>query len=166
MRQANTTRPWPRSTYAKLLQQVSKDGAKVLYRSRDTFGIVEAKEGKKVGDGKLATVQAPALNALNEKLRDDYIQDTLAGVARWNRAVQKCGVSFELRVPHKGFNRKIGSFAGLRIAPDGRVLVTESGIATVDDVQRMRGAGIHAFLVGESFMREADPGAALERLFA
>ena len=52
------------------------------------------------------------------------------------------------------------------MVPAGRVLVTESGIATVDDVQRMRGAGIHAFLVGESFMREADPGAALERLFA
>ena len=52
------------------------------------------------------------------------------------------------------------------MVPAGRVLVTESGIATVDDVQRMRRAGIHAFLVGESFMREADPGAALERLFA
>lgn len=52
------------------------------------------------------------------------------------------------------------------MVPAGRVLVTESGIATVDDVQRMRGAGIHAFLVGESFMREADPGAALARLFA
>ena len=52
------------------------------------------------------------------------------------------------------------------MVPAGRVLVTESGIATVDDVQRMRSAGIHAFLVGESFMREADPGAALERLFA
>jgi indole-3-glycerol phosphate synthase len=52
------------------------------------------------------------------------------------------------------------------MVPAGRVLVTESGIATVEDVQRMRAAGIHAFLVGESFMREADPGAALERLFA
>ena len=52
------------------------------------------------------------------------------------------------------------------MVPAGRVLVTESGIATVDDVQRMRGAGIHAFLVGESFMREDDPGAALARLFA
>ncbi|MCM2335652.1 MAG: indole-3-glycerol phosphate synthase TrpC [Pseudomonas sp.] len=50
--------------------------------------------------------------------------------------------------------------------PPDRTLVTESGIATRDDVQRMRAAGVHAFLVGETFMREADPGAALQRLFA
>jgi benzoyl-CoA 2,3-dioxygenase component B len=75
-----------------------------------------------VAGGRVVQKEAPALNALNEKLRDDYIQDTLAGVARWNRAVQKCGVDFPLRVPHKGFNRRIGSFAGLRISPDGRVV--------------------------------------------
>jgi indole-3-glycerol phosphate synthase len=49
--------------------------------------------------------------------------------------------------------------------PAGRALVTESGIATRDDVASMRAAGVDAFLVGESFMREADPGAALTRLF-
>jgi len=50
--------------------------------------------------------------------------------------------------------------------PRDRTLVTESGIATRDDVARMRAAGVNAFLVGESFMRETDPGAALQRLFA
>ena len=50
--------------------------------------------------------------------------------------------------------------------PADRVLVTESGIHTVADVQRMRGAGVHAFLVGEAFMRAADPGARLAELFA
>ena len=49
--------------------------------------------------------------------------------------------------------------------PAGRPLVTESGIATRDDVQRMRDAEIDLFLVGESFMRDPDPGAALRRLF-
>jgi indole-3-glycerol phosphate synthase len=49
--------------------------------------------------------------------------------------------------------------------PTGRALVTESGIATRSDVERMRAAGIDAFLVGESFMREPDPGAALRQLF-
>ncbi len=48
---------------------------------------------------------------------------------------------------------------------DGRVFVTESGIATRADVTRLRAAGIEAFLVGESFMRAADPGAALADLF-
>ncbi|MFC3813432.1 indole-3-glycerol phosphate synthase TrpC [Lysobacter sp. GCM10012299] len=50
--------------------------------------------------------------------------------------------------------------------PRDRTLVTESGIATREDVARMREAGIQTFLVGESFMRETDPGAALHRLFA
>ena len=49
--------------------------------------------------------------------------------------------------------------------PADRVLVTESGIAAPADVARMRDAGVHAFLVGEAFMREADPGEALRRLF-
>jgi indole-3-glycerol phosphate synthase len=50
--------------------------------------------------------------------------------------------------------------------PADRVLVTESGILSPDDVQRMRAAGVHAFLVGEAFMRAPDPGAALRELFA
>ncbi len=50
--------------------------------------------------------------------------------------------------------------------PRDRILVTESGIALRDDVKKMRAAGVNAFLIGETFMREADPGAALRRLFA
>jgi indole-3-glycerol phosphate synthase len=50
--------------------------------------------------------------------------------------------------------------------PADRVLVTESGILAAADVRRMRAAGVHAFLVGEAFMRADDPGAALEALFA
>jgi indole-3-glycerol phosphate synthase len=46
-----------------------------------------------------------------------------------------------------------------------RVLVAESGIHTPDDVARLRDAGINAFLVGEAFMRAADPGLELKRLF-
>ena len=50
--------------------------------------------------------------------------------------------------------------------PADRLLVTESGILGVDDVKRMRAAGVNAFLVGEAFMRAADPGTALAGLFA
>ena len=50
--------------------------------------------------------------------------------------------------------------------PQGRIVVTESGITGAGDVQRMRAAGVHAFLVGEAFMRAADPGNALQQLFA
>ena len=50
--------------------------------------------------------------------------------------------------------------------PAERLLVTESGILARADVLRMRAAGVHAFLVGEAFMRQPDPGAALAELFA
>ena len=49
--------------------------------------------------------------------------------------------------------------------PADRLLVTESGILQREDVQRMRAGGVHAFLVGEAFMRAEDPGAALAALF-
>ncbi|WP_455235041.1 indole-3-glycerol phosphate synthase TrpC [Thiogranum longum] len=49
--------------------------------------------------------------------------------------------------------------------PDDRLLVTESGIHTRDDVQRMRSVGVHAFLVGEAFMKAVDPGRKLAELF-
>jgi len=50
--------------------------------------------------------------------------------------------------------------------PQERMVITESGILNGDDVARMRAANVHAFLVGEAFMRAADPGAELRRLFA
>jgi len=46
-----------------------------------------------------------------------------------------------------------------------QLLVTESGIKTSADVKRMQDSGINMFLVGEAFMREADPGQALKRMF-
>ena len=49
--------------------------------------------------------------------------------------------------------------------PADRLVVTESGIATRADVQKMRDAGVNAFLVGEAFMRADDPGLALAQLF-
>ena len=52
-----------------------------------------------------------------------------------------------------------------RISPD-KLVITESGIQTADDVKRMRDADVHAFLVGETFMRAPDPGVELSRLFS
>jgi indole-3-glycerol phosphate synthase len=49
--------------------------------------------------------------------------------------------------------------------PPARIVVTESGVRTPADVARMRGCGVAAFLVGEAFMRAADPGIELSQLF-
>ena len=51
-----------------------------------------------------------------------------------------------------------------RISPD-KMVITESGILAPDDVKRMRDADVHAFLVGEAFMRASEPGIELARLF-
>jgi indole-3-glycerol phosphate synthase len=56
------------------------------------------------------------------------------------------------------------SFALVDRIPTGVVRVTESGISTYDDIARLRKAGFDAFLIGESLMRQADPGAALAAL--
>ncbi|MCK9511938.1 MAG: benzoyl-CoA 2,3-epoxidase subunit BoxB [Pigmentiphaga sp.] len=75
-----------------------------------------------VVDGKLVDKEIPMLNALNEVLRDDYIKDSVAGVNRWNRIIEKAGIDFRLTVPHKAFNRKIGTLAGIKVDPSGQVI--------------------------------------------
>jgi len=82
----------------------------------DTYRILE------VRDGALVEREVPMLNALNEVLRDDFIRDSVAGIGRWNKVIEKAGLPYRLTVPHKAFNRHIGSFAGLRVSPDGRVI--------------------------------------------
>ena len=67
----------------------------------------------------------------------------------------------------KTFEVSLQNTLGLKpMVPADRVLVTESGILAPADVALMRDAGVHAFLVGEAFMRQPDPGAALQALFA
>jgi benzoyl-CoA 2,3-dioxygenase component B len=75
-----------------------------------------------VQDGRLVEREVPMLNALNEVLRDDYIRDSIGGVGRWNKVIEKAGIPFRLIAPHKAFNRKIGTLAGVKVSPDGRVV--------------------------------------------
>jgi benzoyl-CoA 2,3-dioxygenase component B len=75
-----------------------------------------------VQGGQLVERDVPMLNALNEVLRDDYIKDSIAGVNRWNKVIEKAGIPFRLVAPHKAFNRKIGTLAGANVTPDGRVV--------------------------------------------
>jgi indole-3-glycerol phosphate synthase len=83
--------------------------------------------------------------------------------------------ALELQTPLLGVNnRNLRTFETrlettldlLPRVPAGRLVVTESGILAPQDVARMRSAGVHAFLVGEAFMRAAEPGTALRELFA
>jgi benzoyl-CoA 2,3-dioxygenase component B len=91
-----------------------------------TYPVLEVREGR------LATLQAPALNALNEKLRDDFIRDAAAGVERWNKVIEKAGVAFRFKVPHKAFHRRIGPLAAAHVDPDGNVVSDADWGANVD----------------------------------
>jgi benzoyl-CoA 2,3-dioxygenase component B len=76
-------------------------------------------------DGKVVTVDVPALSAINMRLRDDYINDAAGGLKRWNAAIAKMGVPFELKLPHPGFHRHIGVFSSIRMTPDGDLVSAE-----------------------------------------
>jgi len=82
--------------------------------------------------------------------------------------------ALKLKTPLLGINnRNLRSFETrlettlelLPAVPAAKTVVTESGILERHDVERMRAAGVHTFLVGEAFMRAADPGQALRKLF-
>jgi benzoyl-CoA 2,3-dioxygenase component B len=108
-----------------------------------------------VTNGAIANRHVPALTALNARLRDDYTREIQAGLDRWNRIPEKFGIPFRLALPHPGFHRKIGSFAGRHISPEGRILSKEdwerqstSWLPTEDD---------HAF-VSSLMGRVIEPG--------
>ncbi|MGH9064210.1 MAG: benzoyl-CoA 2,3-epoxidase subunit BoxB, partial [Acidimicrobiales bacterium] len=73
------------------------------------------------GDPEAAEV--PALTALNQVLRDDYTEDCAKGLARWNRSLAPLGAT--LRLPHAGFHRAVGAFAGRHVSPAGHVVTEE-----------------------------------------
>jgi benzoyl-CoA 2,3-dioxygenase component B len=75
-----------------------------------------------VRDGRVVTHEEKAQLALNERLRDDYLDDCAMGVARWNKVIQRAGLPQRLTLPHKGFHRRIGNFAGAQLSPTGEVL--------------------------------------------
>lgn len=76
-------------------------------------------------NGRIVEKRVPSLTALNARLRDDYIEEIQGGINRWNRIPDQLGIPFRFKLPHVGFHRKIGNFAGQFITPDGQV-VSES----------------------------------------
>ena len=74
------------------------------------------------GDADITIREVPALQALNVMLQDDFIDDCRKGVDRWNRILSKAGVDVQLALPHRGFNRSVGAFAGRHVTPDGRIV--------------------------------------------
>jgi benzoyl-CoA 2,3-dioxygenase component B len=81
---------------------------------------------QEVENGRMVDKSVPALTALNARLRDDYTREIQAAVDRWNRIPENFGIPFRVMLPHIGFHRKIGNFAGHHVSPEGQVLSKES----------------------------------------
>jgi indole-3-glycerol phosphate synthase len=136
----------------------------------DTYQVVEARAmgadavlliAACLGDGQMSELEEAAI----EQGLDVLVE--VHDGAELDRALR-------LKTPLVGINnRNLRTFevtlqatlALMAGVPADRLLVTESGILVQADAAKMRAAGVHAFLVGEAFMRAADPGAALEALF-
>jgi benzoyl-CoA 2,3-dioxygenase component B len=73
-------------------------------------------------EGRSTKREVPMRNALNEVLRDWYVEDCRNGIERWNKKIQSHGINFEFYLPDRKFNRRIGVFAGLHFDPWGQPL--------------------------------------------
>ena len=94
---------------------------------QDTYDV------KMVRDDQIFIEQMPALNAINMRLRDDYVKDASGGLNRWNKIIKRKNVDFEFRLPHEGFNRNIGVFANVSVDLQGNIISSDSWNSQVAD---------------------------------
>jgi indole-3-glycerol phosphate synthase len=111
--------------------------------------------------GLMAELEACALELGMDVLVESHDGDELAAALKLRTKL--VGINNRnLRTFETSLDTTIGLLPRI---PADSLVVTESGIMVPDDVKRMRDANVHAFLVGEAFMRAPDPGAELRRLF-
>jgi indole-3-glycerol phosphate synthase len=144
-----------------------------VLRKDFTIDAYQVHEARAAGaDCILLIAAALDLNAIRE-LEEVARESGLAVLVEVHDAAE-LERALELKTPLIGINnRNLRTFEThlettldlLERIPSDRLVVTESGILTADDVRRMRARRVDCFLVGEAFMRAEDPGAELERLF-
>jgi len=76
-------------------------------------------------DGRIVEEDVPLRNAMNEVLRDAYVDDCQRGGDRWNKRLAEAGISYRLRLPDKRFYRHIGLYADMPFDADGKLLSKE-----------------------------------------
>ena len=76
----------------------------------------------KLVNGEIKRVDEPALTALNMRLRDDYTQDCVKGLLRWNKVISTAGYDFKLTLPDVAFHRQIGEFKDVEASPSGELI--------------------------------------------
>jgi benzoyl-CoA 2,3-dioxygenase component B len=102
-------------------------GASLKGRAQeDGYSEHQAKEGfykmEVVENGKVIEQDVPLRNAMNEVLRDSYIQDCQRGCNRWNKIIEQSHFPFRLKIPSRRFNRHIGIYSGMHFTPEGDLI--------------------------------------------
>ena len=109
-------------TRLPIIMPVSKDVSEKTKINDDhllhdsSYSILE------LNNEKIVNTEVPALNAVNERLRDDYIKDCDLGVRRWNKIIEDAGIDFRLKLPHRAFHRGIGQFSEIQTDPEGEII--------------------------------------------
>jgi benzoyl-CoA 2,3-dioxygenase component B len=124
-----------------------------------------------VQDGAIATRTVPLLTALNLDLRNEYMEDCARGIRRWNREFEQAGLEQRLTLPHEGFNRKVGAFAGYPVSPSGELLDpaewarrSDGWLPTAEDRERVAGLMQPHYEPGEFASWIAPPGVGINDL--
>ena len=72
--------------------------------------------------GQISSEEVPLRNAMNEVLRDDYVEDCNKGVKQWNRDLENGGMDFRVKLPSRRFNRDVGLWSEARFDPEGNMI--------------------------------------------
>jgi len=89
-------------------------------RYKDHVALAGTYEMEVFEEGRLERKNIPMRNAMNEVVRDTYVEDNQRGVDRWNKIITEAGVDFTLKLPSRRFNRKMGIYGGHHFDPEGR----------------------------------------------
>jgi len=92
-------------------------------RRKDDHVLTEdGRDVETIRENAITTEEVSALVALNHDLRTEYVADCQTGMKRWNRVLENAGIDRRLSLPHVGFNRHVGLFAGHHVTPAGELV--------------------------------------------
>lgn len=94
-------------------------------RYEDHLALEEIYTVESFQDGRLGKEEVPLRNAMNEVLRDEYVEDCQRGLNKWNRHLESEGIAFRFTLPSRRFHRHIGVYSALRTDPSGRIISQE-----------------------------------------
>jgi len=104
-----------------------------MKKHEDHAALEQAKRLEAFEDGRLVARETPLRNAMNEVLRDEYIDDNQKGIDFWNRILEKQGVDERLSLPSRRFNRQIGVYSGHHFDPQGEPIDEATWEAKADE---------------------------------